>query len=98
MNQAVDLPVRNEIKFLICISYFLSKPKMSKIPDYTLNNGSIIPSIGLGSVLRSIIELLKLITKSRCWMGGVGGGQRVNDMIEQAIKVFLRHNSDRLMS
>jgi len=49
---------------------------------------------------KRFVRLLSHLSESqnRCWMGGVGGGQRVNDMIEKAIKVFLRHYSDRLMS
>lgn len=47
---------------------------VNKAPDYTLNDGSTIPSIGLG-----------------CFMGGVGGGERVNDMIGKALKVGYTH-------
>ena len=31
-------------------------------------------------------------------MGGVGGGERVNDMIGKALKVCMKHSLDQLMS
>ncbi|KAJ7496996.1 aldo/keto reductase [Mycena latifolia] len=44
------------------------------IPHYTLNDGTKIPSIGMG-----------------CWMGGVGGGERVYNMCLAALKCGYRH-------
>ncbi|KAF7362164.1 aldo/keto reductase [Mycena venus] len=44
------------------------------IPSFTLNDGTKIPSIGMG-----------------CWMGGLGGGERVYDMCSTALKCGYRH-------
>ncbi|KAJ7129003.1 aldo/keto reductase [Mycena crocata] len=47
---------------------------MTSIPHFTLNNGTKIPSVGMG-----------------CWMGGVGGGERVYNMCLTALKLGYRH-------
>jgi glycerol 2-dehydrogenase (NADP+) len=62
----------------------------AQMPHFKLNNGTTIPSVGMGFVI--VLDRIQLdLNKRRCWMGTPGGGQRVYDMCASAIKAGYRH-------
>jgi hypothetical protein len=64
------------------------------VPEFALNDGTKLPAVGLGWVIDLLCHWWSLSSFNaaflRCWMGDFGGGQRVNDMCEKALKVVRR--------
>lgn len=58
------------------------------IPNFTLNNGRKMPAVGMGYVVHvCIIVCFVLRYNCRCWMGEPGGGEAVERMCRNALKV-----------
>jgi len=63
---------------------------MSDVLRFRLNNGQDIPSVGIGSeTLNSWQPYLN--RWNRCWMGRVGEGEHVVQMVKDALELGYRH-------
>lgn len=61
-----------------------------KVPQFRLNTGQHIPAVGIGYGSLSNL-LLFLNSHGRCWMGRVGEGEHVVQMVKDALELGYRH-------